>query len=151
MLHVSSKLRTYRIPRSKACVEAAQVDLAVEQVVQRMLQRAGQQLCLEVDCQKPWAGVDCLVAGHRGAPVIALQLPCNTCASPADFGDGFPTTSLGLYKGFLLCQANEVFEPRSGSIHFWPLCSCGLLLHSAHAHRVDSSSQVRTGQTTTGH
>lgn len=63
--------------------------------VQCMLQRAGQQLGFEVHREKPRAGVDVLVAGHRGAPVIAMQLPCNTCASSADFGDGFSTASLG--------------------------------------------------------
>ena len=50
----------------KARVERAQVDLAVEQVVQRVLEGAGQQLRLEIDGQKPRAGVDVLVAGHLG-------------------------------------------------------------------------------------
>ena len=50
----------------EARVERAQVDLAVEQVVQRVLEGAGQQLRLEIDGQEPGAGVDMLVAGHLG-------------------------------------------------------------------------------------
>ena len=41
-------------------------DLAVEQVVQRVLEGAGQQLRFKVDGQKPRAGIDVLAAGHLG-------------------------------------------------------------------------------------
>ena len=53
------------------------------------------------------------------------------------------------YKGFPLCQANESHEPRSGSIRF----QTSLLLQRRRdqAHHIDPSSQVRTGQTTSGH
>ena len=78
----------------KARIEGRQIDLVIEQVVQRVLERAGEQLAREIDRQKPRIGVDVLVAGHRGAPVIAMQLPCNTCASSADCEDGFSTASL---------------------------------------------------------
>jgi hypothetical protein len=79
----------------EARVEATEVDLVIEQVVQRMLERSGQQLRLKVHGQKARAGVDRLVAGHRGASVVAMRSPCNPRAARADSRDGFSTASLG--------------------------------------------------------
>lgn len=50
----------FRISR----IETGQVDLAVEQMVQRMLERAGQQLPLQVHRKKSRAGVDVFVTCH---------------------------------------------------------------------------------------
>lgn len=61
-----------------------------------MLKRAGQQLSLQVHRQKPRAGVDRLVAGHRGAAPLRHSEPCSVRAARADCGEVFPTTSLGV-------------------------------------------------------
>ena len=52
-----------------ARIEAGQIDLVVEQVIQRVLEGAGQQLPLQIDREKSRAGVDVFVAGHP-APLI---------------------------------------------------------------------------------
>jgi hypothetical protein len=39
-------------------------------------------------------------------------------------------------KGFLLCRANEVLEPRSGSIHFRPSCVLRTLMKDARRGRI---------------
>jgi hypothetical protein len=82
----------------EAHIEAAEIDLVIEQMVQRMLERSGKQLRFEVHRKESWAGVNVLVAGHRGTPLIALHWPCNPRASSADCWNGFPTTSLGRRK-----------------------------------------------------
>lgn len=80
----------------KARVKAAEVDLVIEQVVQRVLECSGQQLGLQVHGQKARAGVDRLVASHRRASVVAMHWPCNRRATRADCGNGFSTASLGV-------------------------------------------------------
>jgi hypothetical protein len=52
----------------EASVEGAEVDLVVEQMVQRVLEGAGQSLGFEVNGKKARAGVDLLVAGHAVTP-----------------------------------------------------------------------------------
>jgi hypothetical protein len=47
-----------------AGVEAGQVELVIDEVVQRVFEGAGQQLPFEIDGNEARAGVDVLVAGH---------------------------------------------------------------------------------------
>jgi len=64
----------------EACIEVAQVDLLVQQVVQRVLEGTRQQLRLQIHSKETRARVDVLLAGHRGAEANAvlstLQRPC---------------------------------------------------------------------------
>lgn len=48
----------------KACVEVRQVDGVIEEIVDRMLDRAGQQLAPEIDGEQLRVGGDGLVASH---------------------------------------------------------------------------------------
>jgi hypothetical protein len=50
---------------------------------------------------------------------------------------------LSSYKGFPLCQANEVLEPRSGSIHIWTSV-VDLQRRRVQARWVDVRAKVRT-------
>lgn len=52
-----------------AGVEARQVEFAVDQVIERVFEGAGQQLPFKIDGKKPRAGVDGFVAGHGENPV----------------------------------------------------------------------------------
>ena len=48
----------------EARVEVGQIDFVIEQVVQRLLERAGQQLARQVDAQELRIRIDHFVAGH---------------------------------------------------------------------------------------
>jgi hypothetical protein len=50
-------------------IDGAEVDLVVEQIVQRVLESAGQQLGFEAHGNDARAGVDLLLTGHE-APSI---------------------------------------------------------------------------------
>lgn len=50
---------------AEAGIEAGQVEFVIEQVIQSMLEGAGQQLPLQVNGEKPGASVDVFVARHR--------------------------------------------------------------------------------------
>jgi hypothetical protein len=63
-----------------------------------LLECSGQQLRLKVHGQKARAGVGRLVAGHRGASVVAMRSPCNPRATRADSRHGFSRASLGRRK-----------------------------------------------------
>jgi hypothetical protein len=52
-----------------AGVEAAEVDLVINEVVEGVLEGAGQKLPLKINGDKARVGVNVLVAGHRGSPV----------------------------------------------------------------------------------
>jgi hypothetical protein len=51
-----------------AGVEATEGQLVVDQVIEGVLEAAGQQLPFEIDGNEARAGVDVLVAGHAGLP-----------------------------------------------------------------------------------
>ena len=51
-----------------ACIETGQVDLMLDQMVQSVLERARQELALQIDSEKPRTGVNVLVAGHSLLP-----------------------------------------------------------------------------------
>ena len=49
-----------------AGIEALEIDLVIDKVVQGVLESAGQKLPLQIDGKKTRAGVNVLVAGHAG-------------------------------------------------------------------------------------
>jgi len=51
-----------------AGIKAGEVESAVDQMMQRVLERAGQQLPLEIDGDEARADVDVLIARHAQAP-----------------------------------------------------------------------------------
>ena len=53
---------------AEARVEAGQVEFVIEQVIQRVLEGAGQQLPCKIDRQEARAGIDVFVAGHGERP-----------------------------------------------------------------------------------
>ena len=53
---------------AKARVETGQIDLVIEQVVQRVLESTRQQLPRQINREQPRAGIDVLVAGHPDSP-----------------------------------------------------------------------------------
>jgi hypothetical protein len=58
----------------------AEIDRVVEQVVDRVLEGAGQQLLRQVDRQEPRAGVDILVTSHRGDAVEEISAAASSTA-----------------------------------------------------------------------
>src|SRR5205085_9665230 len=50
---------------AEATVEGREIDLVIEQMVDSMLERAGEELAREIDGEELRIGVDVLVAGHR--------------------------------------------------------------------------------------
>ena len=61
-----------------AGVEAGQVELVIDQVVQRVFEGAGEQLPLQIDGNKARAGVDVFVARHAGLQMnfrLSLDIP----------------------------------------------------------------------------
>ena len=59
------------VPESR--VEVRQIDLVIEQVIQRVFEGAGQQLPRQVDGQEPGAGIDVLVTGHGAGSSAILD------------------------------------------------------------------------------
>ena len=47
-----------------AAIKSGKIDLVIDQVVQRVLEGAGQQQPFEIDGKEARAGVDVFVAGH---------------------------------------------------------------------------------------
>jgi len=45
----------------------------VDQLVQGMLETAGNELAFEIDRKEAWAGVDVLVAGHDSSPLCNIH------------------------------------------------------------------------------
>ena len=56
--------RRARLVVPKARIERRQIDRVIEQMIQRVLEGAGEQLPREIDGQEPRVRVDVLVAGH---------------------------------------------------------------------------------------
>jgi hypothetical protein len=72
---------------AKASIEAREVDGVVEQVVQRVLEGAGEELARQIDGQQLRLGIDVLVPGHgrRGREETtrtALARPVRRCYHP---------------------------------------------------------------------
>jgi hypothetical protein len=66
--------RGSRLVVAKACIEARQIDLMVEQVIQGVLERPRQQLSRQIDRQQSRTRIDRLVAGHA-VPSVVDALP----------------------------------------------------------------------------
>jgi hypothetical protein len=81
-----------------ARVQAGQIQFVLEQVVERVLEGAGQQLAGAVDGKQPRRGIDRLVAGHRGigSPAIAMPRSCGAPMTGAIFPGTVYTASLAL-------------------------------------------------------
>ena len=60
--------RSTRLVVAVAGIEAGEIDLMVDQVVQRVLERARDELSFEIDGNEARAGVYVFVAGHRRTP-----------------------------------------------------------------------------------
>jgi hypothetical protein len=62
-----------------AGVEPGQIELMVDEVVQRVFEGAGQELPFEINGNEARAGVDCLVPGHgslsKGNSLMTLDIP----------------------------------------------------------------------------
>ena len=89
----------------EARVEVRQIHLVIKQVVQRMLERAGQQLAREVDAQELRIRIERLVAGHGGCSTAGRNdttfdarqtggVPSSSVSTLACCGT-FPTASFG--------------------------------------------------------
>lgn len=82
-----------------AGIEALEIDLAIDEVVQGMLESAGQKLPLQIDGKKPRAGINVLVAGHAGPPKpntpSSLDIPFGS-RQDALHEKSFSTASLGV-------------------------------------------------------
>lgn len=57
--------RLRRFVVTEAGIEAGQVEFVIEPVIQGVFEGAGQQLSLQVNSEKPVAGVDLFVARHE--------------------------------------------------------------------------------------
>ena len=103
--------RGARLIVPKPRVEGRQVDRVVQEMIQRVLERARQQLLGQVDGQEPRGGVDVLVAGHgRGGrrrrdreATDATMLPVILASIVPPHQNhpwGFSTTALGLRSSY---------------------------------------------------
>jgi hypothetical protein len=58
----------------EASIEAGQINLVFEQVIECVFEGAGDQLPLQINGEKSWAGVDVFVAGHARLFTSFLRL-----------------------------------------------------------------------------
>jgi len=86
--------RGARLIVSKARIKARQIDRVIEQVVQRMLEGARQQLALKIHGKKAWACIDLFVPGHVHLHYVVLPLNLDI-PSGSRHDDTFYTASLG--------------------------------------------------------